>query len=206
MSPFPDQFSAARNQQIEASLHMFQKISSQAVAATGKLMALNIHTARLSLEQSAEALRQVLGAEDPRDLFALTKRTQAGFDSYLAYGRALFSIATGFEPVASVPARSAPVVSEPEGPVVAQPEAPAAEALAPLPIPEQAEAVKPKPLAKAVSKATPKTVIARPAAAPVATAEAQPVKVTGLKAVEASKPAPESPQLDMLAPKSKKKK
>ncbi len=216
MITLPDQISAARNQQLEASLHMFQTISSQAVAATGKLMALNLQTARASLEHSTEAMRQVLGAEDPRDLLALTTSTQAGFDSCLAYGRALFSIASGFQPVI---ARSLPVAQpaaasvpaaldlpDENAPVVAQPEAPATEALAPLPVPEQAAAVKAKPLAKAVSKATPRTVNARRAAAPVAAAEAKPVKVTGLKAVEAAKPPPESPQLDMLAAKPKKKK
>lgn len=81
------------------------------------------------------------------------------------------------------------------------------------PAPQAAPVAKAKPIAKEVSKVAPKSVAAKPAAAPVP-AKTKPVVVTSLKAVEAArptapvsgKPAADNKQLDMLAPKAKKKK
>ncbi len=95
MSTLPEQFSAARNTQVEAQLEMFRKFSSKAVENTQKLVALNINTTRVSLEKSTEAMRQLLLVRDPRDLFALTTQTQQNIETMVAYGRALMGIATG---------------------------------------------------------------------------------------------------------------
>lgn len=206
MSPIPEQFSAASSKQIEAQLQLFQQFTSQAVAATAKIASLNIQTARASLEHSTQAMAQVMSARDPRDLLSLTTQSQIGFDSLLAYGRALFGIATGTAAVAAstkpapVPARVAPkapalLVEQPPEPIV-QAE------VATFPIPDQASPVKAKPLARAVAKTTPKAKPAKPAAAPVTASASKPVKASALQAVDASP----SPQLDVAAPKSKKKK
>eukprot|EP01041_Mallomonas_annulata_P019912 gene19912-39464_t len=61
MSNLPQPFSAAGNAHFAAQLQLFQTFTSQAVATTGKIINLNLTTARTSLEQSTEALRQVLG-------------------------------------------------------------------------------------------------------------------------------------------------
>lgn len=234
MSTLAEQFSAARKSQVEAQLDFFQNFSAKAVESTEKIVALNLATTRaLMAKTSADAL-QLLTAKDPRDLFALTTQTQASFDTLLAYGRALASIAGGAQeallpaqraaapgPSEPAPAPSAPAPA-PSAPASAQveleladstgfaPEITAEDSATALP------AAEPTPIAKAASKAV-KAAPARPAAAPVAKARA-PVAVTGLKAVE-SEPPParvsgtpnivvksQSKQQEPAAPKAKKKK
>lgn len=206
MSTLPEQFSAARKSQVEAQINFFQNYASTAVQNTEKLLALNLNTTRASMEKSSAAVRQLLSAQDPRDLFALTTQTQENFESLLAYGRELFSIASGSQVALlkqAVPVIAPPVQEAPRAPAVAPAEAPKAKAAPKVveaePLPQSAPAdplpVKAKPVAKAVTKAA---LVEEPAAAPVV--------VNGLKAVEAAPPAAEPKQLDMLAPKAKKKK
>lgn len=95
MSNLPEQFSAARKAQLEAQLDAFRHFSGKAVENTEKLIALNLQTTRASVEKSTAAIQQLLTAKDPRDLFALTAHSRDGFDTMLAYGRALFGIAGG---------------------------------------------------------------------------------------------------------------
>lgn len=91
--------------------------------------------------------------------------------------------------------------------------APEAQA-APVPVakatPAAPPAAKAKPIAKAVGNVGAKAAPAKPAAAPLP-ASPKPVVVTTLKAVEAARPpsgksTPDDKQLDMLAPKTRKKK
>lgn len=214
MSTLPEQFSAASSKHIETQLQALQHLTSQVVATTGKIASLNLQSARTSLEHSAQAMFQVLSARDPRDLLSLTNQTQSGFDSMLAYGRALMAIATNAPAISTGAGTSTtaapapvPVATQAPEPVVLQPAEPLAPTeVAMLSMPEQTSAAKVKPLAKAVARATPKTKSARPAAAPLPAAAGKPVKLSSLKALEASPPPAPSPQLDMLAPQSKKKK
>ena len=211
MSTLPELFSAAGSKHIETQLQALQQLTSQAVATSGKIASLNLQSARTSIEHSTQAMFQVLSARDPRDLLSLTNQTQIGFDSMLSYGRALMAIATNAAAISTgTKATPAPVqvaTQTPEPVVSQQPAEPVAPTeVATLSMPEQASAAKVKPLAKAVARATPKTKSARPAAAPLPAAAGKPVKVSSLKAVEASPPPAPSPQLDMLAPKSRKKK
>ena len=211
MSTLPELFSAAGSKHIETQLQALQQLTSQAVATSGKIASLNLQSARTSIEHSTQAMFQVLSARDPRDLLSLTNQTQIGFDSMLSYGRALMAIATNAAAISTgTKATPAPVqvaTQTPEPVVSQQPAEPVAPTeVATLSMPEQASAAKVKPLAKAVARATPKTKSARPAAAPLPAAAGKPVKVSSLKAVEASPPPAPSPQLDMPAPKSRKKK
>lgn len=123
MNTFPEQFSAAGKSQVEAQLAFFQNVASQAVEGAEKIFALNLSTSRASLEKSNAALIELLSAKDPRDLFTLTRQSQEGFDTLLAYGRELFTIATGTQaamlksaPAApqAVPALAAPVLAVPK--------------------------------------------------------------------------------------------
>ncbi|MES2316331.1 MAG: TIGR01841 family phasin [Pseudomonadota bacterium] len=190
MSTLPEQFSAARQSQAEAQIAFFQNYASTAVASAEKIFALNLGTTRASMEQSSNAVRELLAAQDPRDLLALTNQSQATFDSMLAYGRELFSIATGSQ--AALLKQATPIVApsvpeEPKAPSAAPLVAPEAKAKPPVPKAPASVPAKAKPLAKAVGKVAP-------------------VVVTTLKAVEAAPPvkAAEPKQLDMLAPKAKK--
>jgi phasin family protein len=214
MSTLPEQFSAAGKSQVETQVNFFQNYAASTVDKVAKIVALNLSTTRASMEKSSAAMRQLLGAHDPRDLLALTTQAQENVESMLAYGRQLFSIAAGGQPVQLK--QAAPVIAppaEPEAPH-AKPLKPAKPALvpeakaapAPTAAPAEVPVAKPKPIAKAVAKvAAVKAVPAEPAAAPIPAAAA-PVVVTTLKAVEAAPPAAEPKQLDMLAPKTKKKK
>jgi phasin family protein len=210
MSTLPEQFSAARQSQVDAQLAVFQTYATKAVEKAEKIIALNLSTTRASMEKSSAAVFQLLAAQDPRDLFALTNQTQASFESMLAYSRELFSIAAGAE--AQSPRQSAPVIAPPVPEELPAPKAtpqavPEAKAEAPVPAPAPAAApvAKAKPIAKAVSKAVPPEVPAKPAAAPFPEAAA-PVVITSLKPATPPAKSAEPKQLDMLIPKAKAKK
>ncbi len=204
MSTLPEQFSAARKSQIEAQITFFQNYASSAVQNAEKLFALNLSTTRASMESSSAAVRQLLTVQDPRDLLALTTQTQAGFDSFLAFSRELFSIASGAQAALlnQAPAPDAAPVKLPEikatALVVEAQQAPKSAPAAPA-------ATRAKPIAKAAAKVGAAAAPAKPAAAPLPVASS-PVVVTSLTAVEAAPPPAEPKQLDMLAPKAKKKK
>ncbi len=235
MSTFTEQISAVRKSQVEAQLNFFQNFTAKAVESAQKIMALNLSVSRASMEKSSAAMADMLTAKDPRDLFALTKRTQESIDTILAYNRELVAIATGAaaENVAAADeskpalalvkaAPAAPTVPteafEPAPPVaafvapVAEPEiaAPPVATATPAAPPEAAAT----PIAKAAGKVVSKTVAAKPAAAPIEADSAKPVVVKGIKPVDATppsapvagKPAIAQQQLDLPAAKTKKKK
>ena len=215
MSTLTEQFSAVRKSQVEAQIDFFQSFSAKAVESAEKIAALNLATTRALMAKSSADVLQLLTIKDPRDLIALTTQTQSGFDTLLAYGRALAGIASGAQQ-ALLPART----SEAQ-PALAL-EAPPATAFAPEvaaePAAEALPAAKAKPIAKAASKAA-RSVPSKPAAAPLSTLD-EPVVVTGLKAVEAAPPPapvsgtpaieeakqPKQQELLAAAPKAKKKK
>lgn len=218
MTTLPEQFSAARKSQVESQINFFQNYATTAVESAEKIIALNLRMSRASMEKSSAAVRQLLSVQDPRDLFALTTHSQENFESLLAYGRQLFSIATGSQ--VALLKQAAPVIAPPVPEAPEAPQAPKAPKAEPLKAPEakaapavvEADALpvpaKAKPIAKAVSTAAAEAAPvkpAKPAAAPVP-AVAAPVVVTKLKAVEAAPPAAEPKQLDMLTPKPKAKK
>ncbi len=95
MSTFTEQISAVRKSQVEAQLNFFQNFAARAVESTQKILALNLSVSRASLEKSTAAMADLLTAKDPRDLFALTNRTQENINTILAYNRELVAIATG---------------------------------------------------------------------------------------------------------------
>jgi phasin family protein len=220
MSTLTEQFSAVRKSQVEAQINFFQNFAAKAVESAQKIAALNLTVSRASMEKSSAAMAELFEAKDPRDLFALTKRTQETIDGLLAYNRELLAIATGASAALTQTAvEASPKVKTPPL-ALATPALPVAEFVAPE--------AKAKPIAKAVVKPVEtKPVVAKPveakpvAAKPVAAkpveakpvvakpVEAKPVVVTAVepkaveakpvvvKAVEAkpveSKPAPALP-------------
>ncbi|HZV64958.1 MAG TPA: phasin family protein [Telluria sp.] len=176
MTSFSEQFSAARHSQVEAQLAFMRSLSSKTVESAEKIIALNMSASRASVEKSAAALRQWAGIADPRDLFSLTHQSQDYFDSLLAYGRQLFSIASSMQ---------ADLI-KPPAPVVAAKAAPAALA-APVAVPAPAPA--PAPLAAAAT-------VAAPAAAARAVAKVKPIAKAAKKAVAKPAPFPAAELLD----------
>ena len=98
------QFSEASAKQLDAQFNLFRALTGKAFDGAEKLVALNLDTTRAALEKSTALVRQVASAKDPRDLIAITGQTQSQFESVLAYGRQLFSIATSMAVVPPVAA------------------------------------------------------------------------------------------------------
>ncbi|WP_229219627.1 phasin family protein [Duganella sp. BJB1802] len=97
MSSITEQFSAATKSQLEAQFKIFNTFASTAVESAEKVIALNISTTKASVEKSSAAAKKLLGAKDPREFFSLSTAEPASFDNLLAYGRELYSIASGVQ-------------------------------------------------------------------------------------------------------------
>jgi phasin family protein len=189
---------------VEAQLTYLQNLTARSIQGAEQIIALNIQTARASMEKSSAAVRQLLSAKDPRDLLALTTSTQEHFDSLMAYGRALAGIATSLPAPQAAPA-AAPEEVEAAATETVAPVVLAAPETTPEPAAELAPPAPALPL-KIKPKASAKPAAAKPAAAPFPSVATRAVKVSGTKPVDAAKPPPA--QLDMLAskPKAAKKK
>lgn len=94
MSSITEQFSAATKSQLEAQFQIFSTLAQTAVGSAEKVIALNLSTTKASVEKSSAAAKKLLTATDPKEFFSLGAGEQPGFDSLLAYGRALYSIAS----------------------------------------------------------------------------------------------------------------
>lgn len=94
MTSLPEQFSAARQAQLDNSFKLIRSFSDQALDRTSRVFALQLDASRAAVEQSSSAMRQLLAARDPRDLLALGSQSQQHLRAMLDYGRELFSIAT----------------------------------------------------------------------------------------------------------------
>jgi phasin family protein len=144
---------------------LLRSLSTQAISNAEQFIALNLNATRASVEQSSQAVQQLLAVRDPRDLLAFGTQTQQQFQQMMDYGRNLFSIAAGAQlelakaklftsaaaRVAPAPAPSAapaPGVAGMSAPVAAPTPAPAA-AAAPEPAPAPAAVAAPAPTAAA---------------------------------------------------------
>ncbi|SHN41089.1 phasin family protein [Duganella sacchari] len=94
MSSITEQFSVATKSQLEAQFQIFSSLASAAVESAEKVIALNISTTKASVEKSSAAAKKLLAAKDPKEFFTLSTTEPASFDSLLAYGRELYSIAS----------------------------------------------------------------------------------------------------------------
>lgn len=122
MNLFPDQVSALGaagvrqlDVQLQLQMQLFGNAASRAFDGAEQFAALQFATTRSALDTSADLLRQIVVARDPRDLFALTKQARVSFDNMLDYQRRLFGIvsaaamsgAVGSMPHAVTPTASA---------------------------------------------------------------------------------------------------
>lgn len=183
MSSITEQFSAATKSQLEAQFKIFNSFASTAVDSAEKVIALNISTTKASVEKSSAAAKKLLDAKDPREFFSLSAAEPASFDNLLAYGRELYSIASGIQNELIQSAQStikqvsdlaaAPVTALKAGVKAVAPAAPAAAA----PIAAAPAVATPKPAAAApVVVEPPVAVTAAAANEPVAAPEAKPAK------------------------------
>ncbi|GGE76760.1 phasin family protein [Massilia psychrophila] len=192
MSPFSEQFSQARKLQLETQLNFFRDLTGKAFESAEKLVALNLDTSRVSLDQSSNLVRQLISVKDPRDLFVLTGQTQSQFNSMLSYSRQLFGIATASLPGADFAAAPAAVLAAPAPQALAEKMPVAAAVVESTLVVETNHVVEATPIAqpKPVTKAVGNAQALMPSAAsfPVPSS-AQPIAVAPVKPVDAKPPA-----------------
>jgi phasin family protein len=100
MFAFPEQFSTATKTNLESQFAMFSALTSKTFEGMEKLVGLNIATAKSALENSSATARQLLGAKDAQEFFALSaSQAQPAAEKAMSYSRELASIAadTGAE-------------------------------------------------------------------------------------------------------------
>ena len=110
MNSLPEQFSAARQAQLDNGFNLMRSFSDQALDRTSRVLSLQLDASRTAVEQSSNALRQLLAARDPRDLLELGTQSQQQLRTMLDYSRELFSIATAGM---SLPMLGAPAAGTP---------------------------------------------------------------------------------------------
>jgi phasin family protein len=95
MTSLPEQFSAARLNQLDNGFNLMRSFSDEAFERTSRVFALQFEASRNAVEQSTTAMRQLLEVRDPRDLLAFGTQSQQNLRTLFDYSRALFGIATG---------------------------------------------------------------------------------------------------------------
>lgn len=95
MTSLSEQLSAVRKSQWEAQLDVFRAFSQRALDSAEQLIALNMKTSRASVEQAAGTFKQLLEANNPRDLFTIGTTAQGQWQQFFSYGRELLGIAAG---------------------------------------------------------------------------------------------------------------
>lgn len=193
MFSFTEQFSAATanaksqlDKQLNKQLSIANEFATTAFDGVQQIIALNVSATKATVEKSSAAAKQLFEARDPSEFFKLNPVQAPNFDSLLAYGRELVSIASKTqadllevvkEQIKDVTEAGAAAAAKPLSLVgsVAQPAA--APASSPVAAPAAAPAA-PAPAAAPAAKAPAAAVPPAPAAAPVAAeaqAEAEPV-------------------------------
>ena len=176
MTSLPEQFSAARQSQLDNGLNLIRTFSDQALDQTSRVFALQFQVSRTAIEQSSAAMRQLLAVRDPRDLLALGTQSQQQLHTMFDYGRELFSIAAGakFTPLRSYSADALTAITTANTAAVQQTVDTAVASLAPA-SPQAAPAA---PETAFAAEATPFTApVAEPESAPafvVVTSDVEP--------------------------------
>ena len=90
MFPIPEQFSNVAKANLEAQLSLLTSLTSKAFESVEKVVDLNLNVAKASLEDSAIAAKQLLGAKDPQEFFSLSAaQAQPTAAKAIAYSRHL---------------------------------------------------------------------------------------------------------------------
>lgn len=94
MFAIPEQFSNATKANFESQFAIFSSLATKAFEGVEKLVDLNIHAVKATLEDSSAAARQLLAAKDPQEFFALTaSQAQPAAEKAMSYTRQLAAIA-----------------------------------------------------------------------------------------------------------------
>lgn len=193
MTSLQEQFSAARQTQLDNGFNLVQTFSNQALDQTSRVIALQLNASRAAIEQSTAAARQLMAARAPRDLLALGTQSQQQLKSLFDYGSELFSIVSGakFTPLRSYSADALHAITTANAAAAQQTVEAAVASLkpsAPAPAPAQAPApaAEAAPAPEAVQFVAP---VAEPEAAPafsVVTSDVEPTATLNPIALAAS--------------------
>lgn len=191
MTSLQEQFSAARQTQLDNGFNLVQTFSNQALDQTSRVIALQLNASRTAIEQSTAAARQLLAARAPRDLFAFSNQSQQQLKSLFDYGSELFSIVSGakFTPLRSYSADALHAITTASAAAAQQTVEAAVASLkpaAPAPAPAPAPAAEVAPAPEAVQFVAP---VAEPEAAPalsVVTSDVEPTATPNPIALAAS--------------------
>ena len=89
----PEQFASATKTLFDLQMQTFNALASKAVQGVEQVVALNLATAKQSLENSLETSRQLSQAQDPKAAIdTLSSRVQPGVTEAAAYGDQLKQI------------------------------------------------------------------------------------------------------------------
>jgi len=89
----PEQLSNAAKAHCESQLTMMTALANTTFETVEKLVELNMHTMKESLDESTTIVNEVLSAKDPQTFFSLPS-AQHHAEQSIAYGRQLASIAS----------------------------------------------------------------------------------------------------------------
>jgi Phasin protein len=107
MFSIPQQFSATAKSYLEAQIGILQTLTNSAFFGMEKVIAINLRTAKISLEASSNAARQLLSAADPQKLLSSSVATlsQPKIDSTVAPDQNLVNASSSVAPaiVATIP-------------------------------------------------------------------------------------------------------
>lgn len=181
MFPISQQFSSTVQTQFENQLSLLGTLAGKALASAEKIAALNLSTGKAALAQGSVAARQVLETTDPRELLSFsTSQAQPAIESFIAYSRQLFGIASNSqaELIATTKSRleaDAVAVAQPAAPVEAAPVAPAPAAASVTPLTAEPEVIVEidVPLPAPVALVAAPTVVAPAAPLPKAVVKAE---------------------------------
>lgn len=102
MTSLPEQLSAASTRQLSAQLdaqfRFFHTCATQALDNASRIVALNLSASRDSVERSSHTVRQLIEANQPRDLLVLRTHAEEQVRSLFNYGRELFNIGANAQP------------------------------------------------------------------------------------------------------------
>lgn len=95
MFTIPENFSSATKANFDAQLAMMTNLTNKAFEGVEKFVALNMNTAKASLEESTAIAKQLMAAKDPQEFFALTSaQAQPATEKVMAYSRKVINLAT----------------------------------------------------------------------------------------------------------------
>jgi phasin family protein len=93
MFSFQEQFSAATRANLEAQVAMLTALTNKTFEGFEKVIDLDLHVAKASLEESTATMQQLMAAKDPQEFFSLsTAQAQPNAEKALAYSRHLANI------------------------------------------------------------------------------------------------------------------